>query len=276
MPDKDRSPEADEFPRLVEIVRELRERCPWDREQTLQSAAKYVVEEAYEAADALRRGGAPEIADELGDLFVQAIFATAIAAERGLTTLPEVLKDARDKLVRRHPHVYGSAKADTVEQVLENWQHIKREERGAADTPASSLADVGRALPASMRAERLGERARSLGMDWQDAHDVLAKVREELGEAEGALSRGDHAAAAEEIGDMMLALANVPRFIGRDAEQTLRSACDKFVARFAQVEEMAHARGVDLRKLNASEVDALWNEAKRKKRAPSPGTSTTD
>jgi MazG family protein len=258
---------AAQFARLVEVVRELRKRCAWDREQTLQSIAKYVVEEAYECADALEGADPNSIADELGDLFAQAIFAAVIAAEQQTTNLPQVLAGARAKLVRRHPHVYGDVKADTVEQIVTNWERIKRAER-RIEKEASSLAEVGRGLPAAMRAQKLGERARDIGMDWEDARAVLAKVREELEEAEAALDRGDHEAAAEEIGDMMLALANAPRFIGRDAEQTLRRACDKFVARFARVEELARTRKLDLRALDASQIDGLWEEAK--KRAASP------
>jgi MazG family protein len=254
--------EAQPFLELLAVVRALRERCPWDREQTLASVGKYLIEEAYEAADAIGRGDPDAIADELGDLMVQVLFTATIAGERELTTVDRVLEGARAKLIRRHPHVYGDAQAATAEQVIQNWERIKREENPrAAEEP--TLARVGRALPALMRAEKLGERARRAGMDWRDVGGVLAKVREELDEAEAALARGDTDAAASELGDMLLALGNAPRFLNRSAEETLRRACDKFIARFEQVETLAAARGLDLRTLTDNAIDELWREAKK-------------
>lgn len=251
-----------EFTELMNVVRELRQRCPWDREQTLAAVARHLIEEAYEAADAIARADAPAIADELGDLIAQVLLVATIAEEQGVLTLASLLGGAREKLVRRHPHVYGDGKAETVDQVVENWERIKRDERGRS-SGESAIADVGIALPALMRAEKLGERARRSGMDWRDAQAVLAKVREELEEAEAALRRGDQEAAQEEIGDMLLALGNAPRFLGASAEETLRRACEKFAARFEQVENLARERGLDLRKLKDAEIDGLWNEAKK-------------
>lgn len=251
-----------DFERLVEIVRELRVRCPWDREQTIASVAHHVIEEAYEVLDAIGRGADDEICDELGDLLIQVIFISVIAAEQSRFSLADVARAAAEKLIRRHPHVYGDVKADSVDQVLSNWEKIKRQEKREAgkDEP---FADAGRALPALMRAEKLGVKARRAGMDWTGAREVLEKVREELGEAESALARGDTDGAASEMGDMMLALANAPRFVGHNAEATLRSACDKFVGRFETVERIAAARGLDLHKLSPAEVEALWDKAKR-------------
>jgi MazG family protein len=252
-----------EFVRLVSVVAELRQKCAWDREQTLVGSARHLIEEAYEAADAIASGDRSEISEELGDLLVQAIFSCMIAAETGAPDLTGVLKAAADKLVRRHPHVYGDVKADTSAEVIAQWDKIKAGEkiakRGAI---SSSLGDAGRALPALMRAEKLGEAARRLGMDWAEAGEVLKKVREELEEAESALARGDLVMLAEEIGDLMLAVANVPRFIGANAEETLRRACDKFIARFAALENLAAARGLALTALSPAEIDSLWQEAK--------------
>ncbi len=256
----------DEFTNLLRVVGELRERCPWDREQRLADTSRHLIEEAYEAADAIARGHAAEIGEELGDLIVQTLFAAIIATEELGLDLDAVLKDAAEKLVRRHPHVYGDTRADTVDQVLQNWDRIKHQEREAKGDSSRRLAHVGRALPALMRAEKLGENARRAGMDWRDLAGVLGKVREELDEAERALERGDEAAAAAELGDMMLALANAPRFIGANAEETLRRACDKFVARFEEVGRIAAERGLELERLEPDRVEALWQEAKR--RAP--------
>jgi tetrapyrrole methylase family protein/MazG family protein len=258
--------ERDSFARLLDTIRELRQRCPWDREQKLSDAARHLIEEAYEAGDAIASDKSDEIADELGDLIVQALFAASVAAEEGRHGVAAVLDHARRKLVRRHPHVYGDGTADTVEQVLDTWERVKREERKSSRA-SNPLAETGRALPALMRAEKLGEKARRHGMDWADARGVLAKVREELEEAEQALADGDETALCEEIGDMMLALANIPRFLRRNAEETLRRSCDKFIERFGRVERIAAARGLNLKALSAAEVEALWQEAKRNRGA---------
>jgi MazG family protein len=250
------------FSRLTAVLRELRLRCPWDREQTIQSLARHLIEEAYESADAIEAGSSGAIADELGDLIAQVLFIAVIAEEEARFAVAEMLQGAADKLVRRHPHVYGAVRADTVDQVVENWDRMKAQEAKSSG-PASAIEGVARALPALMRAEKLGSRARQAGMDWADIHAVLAKVREELEEVEGALAHNDLEEAAAELGDMLLALANAPRFIGHSAEETLRRSCDKFVTRFAAVERLAAARGTDLKSLTAAAVEALWQEAKR-------------
>jgi nucleoside triphosphate diphosphatase len=250
------------FARLLQVITELRDKCPWDREQKLSDSPRHLIEEAYEAADAIAGGDRAEIADEIGDVLVQALFAGVVAAEDGPVSVPALLEHAAQKLVRRHPHVYGDIKAPTVEDVLANWERIKTEEK-AHQHAGSALARVGRSLPALMRAEKLGQSARRAGMDWADARGVLGKVREELDEAERALASGDLAHAGEEIGDMLLALANAPRFLGLTAEETLRRSCEKFIARFEQVERLAAARGIELSTLVPSEVEALWQEAKK-------------
>ncbi len=255
--------EAPEFSRLLNIVRELREKCAWDREQTLPNSSRHLVEEAYETADAIAAGDPAAFAEEAGDLLSQTLFAIVIAAEGGGSDPAAVIKAAADKLVRRHPHVYANAKAETAEQVLAQWDRIKAEEKAAKPGDRSSLSYVGRALPALMRAEKLGEAARRRGMDWANAREVLDKVREELAEAEQALARGDLRELGEETGDMMLALANLPRFIGRDAESVLRASCEKFIMRFAVVEELARERGLDLKALSPVEIESLWQQAKR-------------
>lgn len=261
--------EREAFARLLETIRDLRLRCPWDREQKLPDTARHLIEEAYETADAIASGSREDVAEELGDLLVQALFTAAIATEDGPHTVAAVLEHARAKLIRRHPHIYGDTQADTVEQVLDQWERIKGDERKNRRS-GNPLVETGRALPALMRAEKLGEKARRHGMDWAASREVLAKVREELEEAEQALARGDDTALAEELGDMMLALANVPRFIGKNAEETLRRSCDKFVARFGRVQRIAAARGLDLKSLSPAETEALWQEAKRPGENPDP------
>ena len=249
------------FDRLLAIVAELRERCPWDREQTAASLAHHLVEEAYEALDALESGNARAITDELGDVITQALAIVTIISESGETGIGDILEHAAAKLVRRHPHVYANASAASSGEVVARWNQIKQDERRAAGA-SSALDGIARALPALTRAQKLGSRARDAGMDWRDIHGVLAQVREEIAEVEDALERNDTEAAAEEIGDMLLALANAPRFIEHDAEATLRRACDKFGGRFRIVERLAAERGLDLPQLSPSEIQRLWDEAK--------------
>jgi MazG family protein len=254
---------AQAFAKLLAVVTELRARCPWDREQKLADTPRHLIEEAYEVADAIARDNHADIAEELGDLTAQCLFAAVILAQQSDSEIATIMQNAAEKLIRRHPHIYGDTRADTVERVLENWERIKQGERESKNPDgAKSLAHVGRGLPATMRAEKLGEKARRAGMDWANIREVLAKAREELDEVERALDRGDTEGAAEEIGDLMLAVANAPRFIGTDAEQTLRAACDKFVARFDEVARIAASRGLGLKAMTPSEIDALWNEAK--------------
>jgi MazG family protein len=255
------SAEMREFSRLLSVIRNLRRECPWDREQTIAGSARHVIEEAYEVAEAIRLDDNAEIREELGDLLSQVLFISVVAESDSRFSFQEVAREAANKLIRRHPHVYGDVKAETTEEVLANWEKIKRAEKGDI-----GIASVGRGLPALMRAQKLGEHARRHGMDWANAREVLAKVREELDEAEAELERGRTEAAAAGIGDMLLALANAPRFLGHSAEEDLLEACDKFVARFQAVERIATARGLDLTRLSPAAIDALWQEAKRQER----------
>ena len=259
--DPNQGPEVRGFAELIRIVRELRAKCPWDREQTLASLGKHLIEEAYEAADAIAHGTPGAVADELGDLVTQGIFAGIVAEQTGQFTLAAMVDAAAKKLIRRHPHVYGDTRAETAGEVVANWSRIKETERQAAGA-TSALDGVARALPALMRAEKLGARARHAGMDWGDIHAVLAKVREEMDEVEGALARNDPDGAAAELGDMLLALANAPRFIGHSAEEVLRHACDKFTNRFRHVERIAASRGLDLTRLAPERLEELWQAAK--------------
>jgi MazG family protein len=251
-----------EFARLLTVLRELRQRCPWDREQSIATLGQHLVEEAYEALDAIERDDTHAIIDELGDLISQVLSVAVIAEEQLRFRVAQLFQSAADKLVRRHPHVYADTTATTSAEVVENWNRIKQDERASAGA-TSALDGIARAMPALARAEKLGSRARQAGMDWHDIHDVLAKVREEMDEVEGALANNDTDAAAGELGDMLLALANAPRFVDHDAEETLRRACDKFTQRFKSVERIAAGRGIDLKEMRPDEIDALWHEAKR-------------
>ena len=262
MSDQPSNGDLRELAHLLEVIRNLREKCPWDREQTVSSTGRHLIEEAYEVADAIASGDNADIAEELGDALSQAFFVSVVGADESRFTLEQVARAAAEKLIRRHPHIYADVKADSVEQVLSNWDQIKAQEKTSLGK-SSGLGQTGRALPALMRAEKLGEKARRKGMDWGDIREVLKKVREELDEAESALESGDTEAIASELGDMMLALANAPRFIGHNAEEVLRRACDKFVGRFEAVERLASARNLELKTLSPAAIEALWQEAKR-------------
>src|SRR6202050_4070361 len=265
------TPELREIARLIEVIRRLRAECPWDREQTVASTSRNVIEEAYEVADAIARNDNSDITEDLCDLLIQSLFVATIGADESRFDLAQVARGAADKLIRRHPHIYAGVKADTVDQVLSNWDKIKTAEKSEAGKDAG-LGQTGRGLPALMRAEKLGEKARRKGMDWASIGEVLKKVREELKEAEAALAQGDVDAAASEIGDLMLAIANAPRFIGHNAEETLRRACDKFIGRFEAVEGLAASRNLDIKTMTPAALEALWQEAKlQTKKAPSGG-----
>jgi nucleoside triphosphate diphosphatase len=253
---------AARFAQLVETVDELRERCAWDREQTLETLARGLVEESYETLAAVEDRHTAELRGEFGDLIVQLLFGALIATERNWFTLEELLSAARAKLIRRHPHVYGDAAAKDSAQALASWERIKREERAQAGL-ASALDGIARTIPALIRAQKLGARAHDAGFDWRNIHQVIAKVREELEEVEAAVALGDSAAAAQELGDAMLALGNAPRMLGHDAETTLRAACGKFERRFRHLERAARERKLELTSLDDAQLDELWNEAKR-------------
>lgn len=253
---------AQEFALLVEVVKRLRRECPWHRAQTAASLSKYLIEESYETLAAIESSDAGSLRDELGDLLLQVLLQAEVASETRDFGLSEVLGHAREKLIRRHPHVFAEDRAASAEEVATRWEETKQAERKHAGL-SSALDGVPHHLPALVRAEKLGERARAVGMDWKDLRAVLAKVREEVDETLAALDAGENdAAIAEELGDGLLALANAPRFVGWSVEETLRRSCEKFIGRFKKVEQRAAASHRELSQMSAAEIDALWEEAK--------------
>jgi ATP diphosphatase len=249
--------------------------CPWDRAQTFASIAPYTLEEAYEVVDAIQAGEAPaKLRDELGDLLFQVVFYAQLAQERGWFDFEAIARGIHDKLVRRHPHVFADANANTPQEVLTAWEELKARERDAAAKHVSGtagvLADVPRALPSLTRAQKLGKRAARVGFDWTDMRDVRAKISEELAELdEAALEARDHlptegppAHLVEEMGDLLFAIANWGRHVGADAEGALRAANAKFERRFASMESLARERAVVLTDLTLEQWEALWQEAK--------------
>ena len=269
-------PVAGEMARLHALARTLRERCPWDREQTHASLVRYLIEETYEVVDALNALDEDDpttddaLIEELGDLLYQIEFHTTIAEQQGRFSLADVARTTHDKLVRRHPHVFGDVQATTAGDVVTTWDEIKRAERAAKtsggageDDAPDFFAGVSRAAPSLSLAQKLQKRAAEVGFDWPDVHGASAKLDEEIAELRVAADSGDPAVVRMELGDVLFSVVNVARKLGLDAETALRGAADKFVARFTRVQQLAAQRGVDLAACDLAQLDALWDEAKR-------------
>jgi tetrapyrrole methylase family protein / MazG family protein len=239
--------------------------CPWDRKQTHASLRPFVLEEAYETVDAIERGGAAELAEELGDLFLQVILHAQLAAEEGTFDLVDVYRTLGAKIVRRHPHVFGDVEASSAEQVLRNWETIKAGERSESGRELSPFAGIARALPALPASREIQERASSMGWDWEAIDGVWEKVHEELDElhAVGETS-GDEGrdARLHELGDLLFAIVNLARWMKLDPEEALRSANRRWIERYARVEALAVDRGVDLAELDLDGKDELWEAVK--------------
>lgn len=265
----------EKFERLVAIMERLRspEGCPWDREQTSTTLRPYVIEEAYEVVQALDDGDPGALCEELGDLLLQVVFHAQIASERGEFDIGDVCDAISDKLIRRHPHVFGDARVEGSAGVLANWERIKANEKGRAEP--SILDDIPAHLPSLLRAYKLQQRAARVGFDWPDVRGALAKVHEELGEFNEALAAagdppghveraGADPRVAEELGDLLFALVNVSRFLGIDPEVALFATTRKFTQRFAEVEAGAKSEGRSMEDMSLAEMDAYWEKAKRR------------
>jgi MazG family protein len=250
------------FAQLCEVVARLRAPggCPWDREQTNESLVPGLIEEAYEAAAAVRAHDDANLCEELGDVLLQPVMHAQIAREAGRFDIEDVLAAVTEKLIRRHPHVFGSAEAQDSGAVLKQWDAIKREEKLNAD--AHYLDDVPAALPALMRAQKAQSKAARVKFDWTELADVVAKVDEEIAETKEAMSAGNKEAVAEEIGDLLFAVVNLARKHQLDAETLLQSATDKFIRRFHALEDELRARGKKLGEIELAELDSIWNAQK--------------
>jgi tetrapyrrole methylase family protein/MazG family protein len=238
--------------------------CPWDRKQTHASLRPFVLEEAYETVDAIERGTSADLAEELGDLFLQIILHAQLAAEDGDFDLTDVYRTLGAKIVRRHPHVFGDVEVHDAAEVLRNWEAIKADERADAGAGPSPFAKVARALPALPASREIQERASSLGWDWPSIDGVWEKVSEELGELHEAAAAGDAArdARLHELGDVLFATVNLARWLKLDPEEALRTANRRWIARYERAEQLATSRGQVLRDLSPEAKDVLWNEVK--------------
>ena len=247
---------------LEEIVRILRHPggCPWDQEQTHQSIRRNFLEESYEVAEAIDRDDVDGLKEELGDVLLQVYFHTSIEEDVGRFTLDDVADGVCKKLIYRHPHVFGDVTVDSTDQVLSNWEELKKKEKHQ-DTQADAVDAVARTLPALWRAEKVKKKAAKTGFDWSDISGALDKLSEELDELKAAALNGE-GDPAEELGDLLLAAVSVARFLNADPEDTLHAACDKFSARFRKTEELVTERGLKMDKLSEEELHAIWVEAK--------------
>ena len=246
--------------RLLEVMNTLRRECPWDREQTFDSLRSNTIEETYELADAITDHNMEGIKEELGDLLLHVVFYSKLGEEEGAFDFGDVADALCDKLIYRHPHVYGDNHANTPDQVKENWEALKLRKKNRR---SGTLGGVPRSLPAMVKAYRMGEKAAGAGFDWEQKEDVWDKVREELGEVEAEMKSGSKTDLEGEFGDLLFALVNACRLYGVDPESALERTNKKFIQRFNYMEERAAAKGHTLHEMSLGAMEELWQEAKR-------------
>lgn len=246
--------------RLLEVMNTLRRECPWDREQTFDSLRSNTIEETYELADAITDHNMEGIKEELGDLLLHVVFYSKLGEEEGAFDFGDVADALCDKLIYRHPHVYGDIHANTPDQVKENWEALKLRKKNRR---SGTLGGVPRSLPAMVKAYRMGEKAAGTGFDWEQKEDVWDKVREELGEVEAEMKSGSKTDLEGEFGDLLFALVNACRLYGVDPESALERTNKKFIQRFNYMEERAAAKGHTLHEMSLGAMEELWQEAKR-------------
>ena len=264
-------PVSGELARLHQLARTLREQCPWDREQTHDSLIKHLIEETYEVVDAIEALDADDPAtdeafiEELGDLLYQVEFHATIAEQQGRFSMADVARSIHDKLVRRHPHVFGDVVANSANDVVQTWDEVKRSEKKSADGAASStFTGVAKSGPSLQYATKIQKRAADVGFDWPNADGAFEKIVEESAEIRQAVAlNSDPETVRMELGDLLFSVVNLSRHLGHDAEQALRGASDKFRHRFEQVEQLALSRDIDLAKAPLEQLDALWDEVKK-------------
>lgn len=253
---------------LVDLMATLRGEggCPWDREQDHKSLRRFLIEEAYEVLEAIDQEDDAALVEELGDVLLQVVFHSQIASERGRFSIDDVVRTVVEKLIRRHPHVFGDEHAPDTEAVLKRWQQIKEEEKASRPVAPSLLDGIPRELPALLYAYEVQKRAASVGFEWDDVQGALEKVAEEASEIAQSAARGEKERVTEEWGDLFFAMVNAARYMGVQPEEALRDATRKFSARFRSIERAAQAAGRALESMSLEEMDALWEEAKKRER----------
>ena len=269
-----REEKLEAFGRLLDVLDRLRKECPWDRKQTNESLRPNTVEETFELCDALMRNDEKNICKELGDVLMHVCFYALIGQEKQLFDVADVCNMQADKLIFRHPHIYGDVKADTAEQVLQNWEQIKLREK---DGNKTVLSGVPQALPSLIKAYRIQDKARNVGFDWEDRGDVWAKVREELAELEAELRKEDKQKSTEELGDFLFSVINAARLYHLNPDNALEHTNQKFIRRFNYIEEHSIKQGKPLTEMTLQEMDQLWNEAKAlENNSPSVDSENSD
>ncbi len=248
------------FGELLDVLDILRTQCPWDAKQTNESLRPNTIEETMELCDALIKNNVDEIKKELGDVLLHIIFYAKIADEKKQFDIADVCNALREKLIFRHPHIFGETKVDNAEQVLQNWEAIKLKEKGGNKTV---LSGVPKSLPSVIKAERIQEKTANVGFDWANKEDVWEKVKEEIAEVEHELTAGNASNTEKEFGDLLFSVINAARLYGVRADNALELTNNKFIARFNYIEEHAHQQGKQVNQLSLDEMDALWNEAKK-------------
>lgn len=255
------SPNAEAaFSRLVNIMNDLREKCPWDRKQTIQSLRQMTIEETYELADAITENDWGGIREELGDLLLHIVFYSKIGTEQNQFSLTEMIDGICDKLVYRHPHIYGDVQVRDEEDVKRNWEQLKLKEG-----KTSVLGGVPVSLPATVKAQRLQEKAKQVGFEWDNKEQVWEKVEEEMEELKEAIRSGSADKTEEEFGDLIFSLINYARFLQVDAENALERTNKKFIHRFTSMEKIASGNGTSLSEMTLAEMDAIWNQIKKQR-----------
>lgn len=249
---------------LLQIMRILRGEggCPWDREQTHQSIRRNFIEETYEVVEAIDNGDTALLLEELGDVLLQVVFHTQMEAEQGAFSFDDVCDGICKKLILRHPHIFGDVTAETPDEVLKNWDEIKKQEKGQK-TQSEAVRSVPKTLPALMRGAKVQQRAAKTGFDYPDLSDALGDLESELAELKEAISGGDRAAVDEEFGDLLFSCVNVSRFLHLDAEESLTRSTEKFIRRFSEVEKLAEQNGADMKTASLDELNQLWAQAKK-------------
>ncbi len=258
---------AERFEKLLSIIAKLRDPsggCPWDIRQTKQDVGRYLLDETYEVLDALGKDSPAAIREELGDLLFMILFLARIAEEENLFEIRGVLEDITAKMIRRHPHVFGDAKVKDAAEVKRNWDQIKRDGEKRGETAPSILERVPRAMPALLRAQKITAEAAKVGFDWDSAQGVMNKVEEEMAECRAALLAAETDRVRDEIGDILFSIVNLSRHLGVNAEEALMAANRKFEGRFLYIEERLREQGKDPASSTLEEMDALWEEAKRR------------
>ena len=258
-----REEKMEAFGRFLDILDELRVKCPWDRKQTNESLRPNTIEETYELCDALIRNDKMEICKELGDVLLHVAFYAKIGSETGDFDIKDVCDRLCDKLIFRHPHVFGDAKAETAGQVVENWEQLKLKEKGGNKTV---LSGVPQALPSLIKAYRIQDKARNVGFDWEERSQVWEKVKEEIAEFQAEVEQMDQAKAEQEFGDVLFSLINAARLYKINPDNALEMTNQKFIRRFNYVEQHSIRQGRPLKEMTLAEMDALWEEAKRLER----------